>query len=88
MTMRRRCRVYDAECINPAHCDKADAFAGAGEACKAGDPECVPELSHERTSRSIGPHGESHGPVTVRHATATGYADQILAERRAWRGER
>jgi hypothetical protein len=31
----RRCRVYDADCVNPSYCDAHDA-------CCAGDPECVP----------------------------------------------
>lgn len=32
----RRCRIYDAPCINPKYCDERDA-------CCAGDPNCKPE---------------------------------------------
>lgn len=33
----KRCRVYDALCINPSYCDAKDA-------CCAGDPACRTEL--------------------------------------------
>lgn len=33
---RRRCRIYDTDCINPHYCD-------ARGGCCAGDPKCRPE---------------------------------------------
>jgi hypothetical protein len=33
----KRCRVYDAACINPSYCDAHDA-------CCAGDPACRAEV--------------------------------------------
>ena len=33
----KRCRTYDAYCINPSYCDQRDA-------CCAGDPDCREEV--------------------------------------------
>jgi hypothetical protein len=37
LTEVKRCRVYDALCINPSYCDAHDA-------CCAGDPDCRAEV--------------------------------------------
>lgn len=37
LTEAKRCRAYDALCINPRYCD-------AHEACCAGDPDCLKEV--------------------------------------------
>jgi len=37
LTAVKRCRVYDALCINPIYCDARDA-------CCAGDPDCRAEV--------------------------------------------